>query len=144
MNAKKIQVPFFINDPLVGRVITFLPMGLFHDHIIIENNKLTYKSSKLFTKSKKQTYNLSDLSKILLRKNEVSCWTKDLKFDPYAVPGTDVLLYLVDNNGVNHELLPAVLVSSGQKQWAKFINELCEATGLPVEEINETSNKNKF
>lgn len=118
-------------------------MGLFHDQIIIENDKLSYKSSELFKKSKEQICNLSDLSKILLRKNEVSCWTKDIEFDPYAVPGTEVNLYLVDSNGVNHELLPGVLVSSGQKQWDKFINELREATGLQVEGINETSNKNK-
>ena len=140
--SSKIRVPSFIDDPVGGRCITPLPIGLFHDQLIIENKTLTYKSSKLSSKSKNQTFNLEDISKFLLLKKEVSCWTEDFKLDPYARIGTEIVLYFVDNNGVNHELIPRFLVTPGQKQWDNFLNELCKATGFSVEEVNETSSKN--
>ena len=141
--STKIKVPSFIDDPIADRCITPLPTGIFHDQLVIEDETLTYKSSKLSSKPNKK-FKLGDESKLLLLKKEVSCVTEDLKLDPYASTGTEFVLYIIDYSGVTHELIPRFLVSLGQKQWDNFLNELSKYTGLSVEEVNESTNKNNL
>ena len=136
--TKKIRVPFFLDDPLIGRCITPLPLGIFHGYIIIDNEMLLYKESK--SSKLQKSFSLKNLQKLLVRKRNVSCWTKDHRWDPYGRIGTDIELYLVDTDGEKHELLPKFSMNVagwGQKEWDRFLSELCEFSGLPLEEVNE-------
>ena len=140
---KKIRVPSFIDDPLIGRCITPFPLGIFHDYIIIDNETLLYKGSKLSSKLQK-SFSVKNILKLLVGKRNVSCWTKDHRWDPYGRIGTDIELYLVDTDGEKHELLPKFSMNVagwGQKEWDRFLSELCEFSGLPLEEVNEPAKK---
>jgi len=146
----KIRVPCFFDDPLIGRVIsiTQLPtLGIFHDYIIIENGMLTYKGSITSLKNR-ISFNLENITKLLLRKREVSCWTKEGKLDFWVClqrAGTDIELSLVDIEGKIHVLIPIFrfylmtpyfIIHRQQKEWNRFLSELCKYSGLPLEEIN--------
>lgn len=142
---KQIRVPTIINDPMVGRLIISIPLrdrlispplGFFTDYIIIDNEKLEYRGSKISFKARKSFY-LKSISKFLVRKWSLSCWTKDHKLDFYGRLGTDIVLYLVDTDGEKHELIPRFMMNAakrGKKDWDRFLFELCGYSGLPLEE----------
>ncbi|MBT8358482.1 MAG: hypothetical protein KJO61_12025 [Deltaproteobacteria bacterium] len=136
---KKIRVPYFLDDPLIGRCITPLPFGFSPAYIIVDNEILLYKESELSSNLEK-SFSLKNILKLLLRKRKVSCWTKDHRWDPYGRVGTDIELYLVDTDGEKHELLPKFSMNVagwGQKDLDRFLSELCEFSGLPLEEVDE-------
>lgn len=114
MKAKKIKIPQFIDDPIVGRTLVASPtpfiLPFMHDHILIEEGTLWLKYSKTSSTPPK-SFRIEDISKIIVAEKEVSCWDKDnMKFDLYSPTGTEISLYLVDNNGNKNELDHAVLV----------------------------------
>ena len=136
----KIRVPFFVDDPIAGRIISPLPLGIITDSIQIENGELTYIFSKLASK-KRKSFHLKNIRKILVIKKYVSCWTNDHKLDPYGRTGTEIELLLVDSDGEKHPLIPKFLLNQGQKQWDKFFHKLCKFSGLPLDETNVRSRK---
>ncbi len=131
-NTGKIKVPSIGDDPLVGRSLSPMPVGIFYDYITIKDGKFSYIGSKISSNLTK-SYELNTIANLLLEKKEVSCWTKDHKLDPYARIGTEMTLYLVDANGVKHELIPKFNIGSGQKKWDQFIEQLCHQSGLRIE-----------
>lgn len=135
--SKTIKVPSFIDDPMVGRVIFPLTFGIFQDKIIIKNGILTYVPSKISGKQEK-SFSLRNITKIILGKRKVSCWTKDHKLDPYGVSGTKNALSFVLDDGEKYELIPFSLVDKGQRQWDRFLHNLVESSGLPIEELQES------
>jgi len=133
----KILIPSFLDDPIVGRYLmgNILPLWInpFADFIMIDDDKLTFK---------KETFNLKTIDKLLLVKTEVTPWTPDHKLDLYGLIGTAIELYLVDNSGEKHILIPRFLMNVhhwGQKTWNRFLYELSAHSGLPIEEICESS-----
>lgn len=86
----KIRAPIFLDDPIVGRCISPLPLGIVNDHIIIEHGELTYFGSKISSK-KSESYHLKNIEKLILFKKNVTCWTDDHKLDPYGRIGTEIL-----------------------------------------------------
>ena len=120
----KIRVPLFMDDPLIGRFIAFSPIPIFCDHIIIENGQLIYTGSRISTKQKK-SFSLETIEKLLLIKTKVTPWTKDHRLDPYGLIGTAIELYLVDNIGEKHILIPKFIINVhnwGLKQWNRFLS----------------------
>ena len=129
-----------MDDPLIGRFIAFSPIPIFCDLIIIENGQLIYKGSKLSTKQNK-SFNLKTIEKLLLVKTEVTPWTSDHRLDPYGQLGTAIQLYLVDNSGEKHILIPKFIMNVhnwGLKKWNRFLSELSGHSGLPLEEVTKT------
>ena len=128
----KIALPFILDDPIVGRTI-FPFIGSFVNHIIIDGDKLTLN---------RKTYNLKTIDKLLLKKTEVTPYTSSHKLDPWGLIGTAIELYLVDNSGEKHILVPKFLINVnnwGQKKWDKFLDKLCKFSGLQIEEMNESA-----
>ena len=139
----KIRVPLFMDDPLIGRFIAFFPIPIFCDLIIIENRQLIYTDSKLSIKRNK-SFDLKNIEKLLLVKTEVTPWTPDHKLDPYGLIGTAIELYLVDNGGEKHTLIPKFIMNVhnwGLKKWNKFLSELSAHSGLPLEEVKKPTKK---
>lgn len=132
----KIRVPYFIDDPIAGRYISFLPFG-FHDYIFIEKGMLTYKPSTM-SPNPQRTFDLKLINKILFLKRKVSYWTGEGKLDPSGRGGTKFVLYLVDVNGERHELIPDFSMNFGQKRWERFLGKLCDFSGLTLEKITES------
>jgi len=143
----KIMVPWFFDDPLIGRYISVLPtLDIFHHYIIIENGILTYEGS-ITSFKKRISYELANITKILLRKRDISCFTKEGKLDAWVClqqAGTEIELSLVDIEGKSHVLIPTFrfylmspnfIVNRGHKEWNRFLSELCRYSGLPLEEI---------
>jgi len=138
-SSRKIRVPSFIDDPIVGRFISPIPWGVFTDHIIIDNGVLLYEGSILSQKNKK-SFKLENIKNVLVLKTKLTPWTKDHKLDIYGRLGTDIEIYLVDIDGEEHELLPRFsmgVAGWGQKELNFFLSELCELSGLQLEEANE-------
>jgi hypothetical protein len=130
----KIKVPYILDDPLVGRTMAPFPFTLFHDHIIIENGTLAYEGSATSTQKKKLFY-LKDVKTLLLKTKTISCWTQEHKLDLWVRAGKRLELYLVDTKNHEHLLIPGFFVDAGERRWNKFISELCEFSGLRLEEI---------
>jgi len=119
--------------------------GVFHDYVIIEKGMLTYKGS-ITSLNKNISFNLKNITKLLLRKREVSCWSKGGKLDFWAClqrAGTEIELSLLDIEGKVHVLIPTFrfyqlgieyVNRKGQQIWNRFLNELCEYSGLNIEE----------
>lgn len=131
----KIKMPAFLDDPIVGRAFIGFSINPFAESLIIDNDKLTLK---------KKTYNLKTIEKLLLVKTKVTPWTKDHRLDPYGLIGTAVELYLVDNSGEEHILIPKFMINVhkwGLKKWNKFLSKLSEISGLPLEELNKKQEK---
>ena len=132
-----------MDDPLIGRLIAFFPIPFFCDLIIIEDRQLICKGSKLSTKQNK-SFDLKTIEKLLLVKTEVTPWTPDYKLDPYGLIGTAIELYLVDNRGEKHILIPKFLMNVhnwGQKKWNRFLSKLSEHSGIPLEELKKPAKK---
>jgi hypothetical protein len=99
----KIKMPAFLDDPIVGRIlIGFSNINPFAESLIIDNDKLTLK---------KKSFHLNTIEKLLLVKTEVTPWTHDHKLDPYGLIGTAIELYLVDNSGEKHILIPKFMMN---------------------------------
>ena len=87
---------------------------------------------------------MKTIEKLLLVKTEVTPWTHDHKMDPYGLIGTAIELYLVDDRGEKHILIPKFMMNVhnwGLKKWNKFISKLSELSGLPLEELNKKEEK---
>ena len=85
---------------------------------------------------KKKSFNLKTIEKLLLVKTEVTPWTHDHKLDPYGLIGTAIELYLVDNSGEKHILIPKFSMNVhnwGLKKWNHFLSKLSMISGLPLE-----------
>jgi hypothetical protein len=125
-----------MDDPVIGRCIIPFPWGVFHDYIIIDKEIFFYKGSRLSSISKK-SFSLKNILKLIVLKKKVSCWTKDFRWAPYGRIGTDIELYMVDTDGEKHELLPKFFMNVagwGQKEFDRFLSELCQFSGLQLEE----------
>ena len=75
---KRIRVPTFMDDPVVGRFISAIPftcrficppLDLFSDHIVIDGDNLVFKRSKTSYQGDK-TYYLKNIAKLLVRKGK--------------------------------------------------------------------------
>jgi len=131
----KVYIPYIFDDPLVGR--TILPFGVtpIEDYIFFDNDKLILK---------RKTFNLKTIDKFLLVKTEVTPWTSDFRLDLYGLIGTTIELYLVDNSGEKHILVPKFLMNVrnwGQNRLNQFLSELSGHSGLPLEVLNKTGKK---
>jgi hypothetical protein len=134
-NGVKIRIPYIWDDPLVGRIISSipLPISIFNDFLIIENGILTYKHS--ITSSKTGiSFKLTNIIKLLLRKRKVPCLKKDHKLDIWAGARIEIELSLLDIEGRSHVLISKVFIDRGQKNLDRFLSELCKYSGLPLEE----------
>ncbi len=132
-----------MDDPLIGRFIAFFPIPIFCDLIIIENGQLIYTGSKLSTKQNK-SFKLKTIENLLLVKTEVTPWTPDHRLDPYGLIGTAIELYLVDNHGEKHILIPKFMMNVhrwGLKKWNRFLSELSGHSGLPLEVLKKPGKK---
>ena len=136
----KIKIPYILDDPLVGRTMAPFSLTLFHDYIIIENGMLIYEGSAISTR-KKRSFFLKNIKNLLLKTKTISCWTKEHKLDYWGRAGKRIELYLVDSMDNEHLLIPGFFIDSGEKRWNKFISELCEISGLCLEEINMSEDK---
>ena len=132
----KISVPSIIDDPLVGRCSSPLSLTGDYEYIIIEDGMLKYTCST--TSRPKKLFKLNEITKLLLVKKKVSCWTTDHKLDPWARIGTEIEVSVVDVDGKRHELVPAVLLNFGKNEWDRFIQKLCKLSGLPLEKVKES------
>lgn len=135
----KIQVPAIMDHPIVGRRSTGAPILSAFDYIIIKNGRIGYK--KALESSPKRILKIKEIKKILLTKRTASCWTKDHKIDLWARIGTELEIALLLKTGEKHILIPTFLMSKAKKHWDWFVNELCDSTGLPLEEVHEESIK---
>jgi hypothetical protein len=64
--------------------------------------------------------------------------------DPYGLIGTAIELYLVDNSGEKHLLIPKFMMNVhnwGLKNWNQFLSKLSKHSGLPLEELNRKQDK---
>jgi hypothetical protein len=141
----KISVPYFQDDPLFGRMIilNLFPFnvfgGIFHDYIIIEDDMLIYKGS-ITSMRKRDIYYLKDMAKLLMEKRNVSCFSREGKFDFFGRLGIEIELLLVDKEGNRHVLIHRFMIGNSpymdrsQKVWDQFLNKLCKYSGLPLEE----------
>ena len=111
---KRIRVPTFMDDPVVGRFISAIPftcrficppLDLFSDHIVIDGDNLVFKRSKTSYQGDK-TYYLKNIAKLLVRKRKTSCWKKDHTINLFGIAGTEIELNIVDINGAAHVLIP--------------------------------------
>ena len=137
-NRVKIRVPYILDDPVVGRTIPPVPFTLFYDYIIIENGKITYEGSSISTQQKKSFY-LNDISKLLLKTETISSWTKEHKLDYWRRAGKRMELYLVDTENHEHMLIPGFFLDTGEKRWNRFIFKLCKISGLSLEEVDKSA-----
>lgn len=132
----KIKVPDFIDDPILGRYFDpftpRIPLEIFHDYLIIDNETLTYQG---LTRSTTKFFNLKDIAKILMEKRQISCFTKDFNLDFGVRPGIEISLSLVGLDGKRHVLIPSFFLDRGEQEWNRFLSELCRHTCLPLEEI---------
>ena len=131
----KIRMPTFLEDPIVGRTFIGFRINPFEEFLIIDNDKLILK---------KKSFNLKTIEKFLIVKTEVTPWTHDHKLDPYGLIGTAIELYLVDNSGTKHILIPKFMMNVhnwGLKKWNRFLSELSKHSGLTLEVLNEPKQK---
>ena len=131
----KIKLPIFLDDPIIGRTFIGFSINPFAEFLIIDNDKLTLK---------KKSFNLKTIENLLLVKTEITPWTHDHKLDPYGLIGTAIELYLVDNSGKKHILIPKFMINGlnwGLKKWNRFLSKLSELSGLPLEELNKKQEK---
>ncbi len=145
-DTKEIRVPTFTDDLYAGRVLApfplacrFIhpPLNLFTDKIVIENETLFYKGSKVSYRADK-SFELQNITKILVIKTLLTPWDKEHKIKPDGRHGTDIALFLVDIDGEKHVLIPRFMINTvewGKWDWDRFMSELCAYTGLPLEEI---------
>ena len=128
-------MPSFLDDPIVGRAFIGFSKNPFAEFLIIDNDRLILK---------KKSFNLKTIEKLLLVKTEITPWTHDHKLDPYGLIGTANELYLVDNSGKKHILIPKFMINVhnwGLKKWNRFLSKLSELSGLPLEELNKKQEK---
>jgi hypothetical protein len=135
----KIQVPAIMDNPIVGRCSAGFPILSAFDYIIIKNGRIAYKEA--LESKPKRILKIKEIEKILLTKRTVSCWTKDHKTDLWARNGTKLEISLLLKTGEKHILIPTFLLSKAKKHWDWFVNELCDSTELPFEEVHEKSDK---
>jgi hypothetical protein len=129
----KIRVPYFIDDPILAPCPTISPLpfgtftfGINADYIIIENEKLIYKASKMSIFSNR-SFDLSEIDHLVVLSKKVTCWKKDFSLDMWGRLGTDIKLDLLDSKGGRHPLIQRFFMLStgtGQKVWEKFLEEL--------------------
>lgn len=147
----KKRVPRIFDDPTLGRIMATFPfpfnlfMGWLNEHITIDNDIMTLRGS-IISGREKESFCLKDIVKLLLDKKEVSCFDREGKLDIWGRLGTEMELSLVDNGGKRHVLIKRFLIcdalsfslitSGGQKEWDRFLSELCRYSGLPLEEIS--------
>jgi len=80
------------------------------------------------------------MSKILLEKRKVSCFTRDGNWDFWGRLGTEIELFLVDKENQRHMLIPSFLIIPDiflkrvLKDLDRFLKELSRYSGLPIEE----------
>ena len=113
----KIKMPSFLDDPIVGRAFIGFSINPFAEFLIIDNDRLILK---------KKSFNLKTIEKLLLVKTEITPWTHDHKLDPYGLIGTANELYLVDNSGKKHILIPKFMINVhnwGLKKWNRFLSK---------------------
>ncbi len=141
MIKNKTRIPFF-DESNPGLILTTRFMclsvlgvirshGMKSDYIRIENGKLinTYTDKSIY---------LENFYKIKIEKEEVTSSTKDFKIDPYKTAGTEVGVFLVGKKNEKYLLLPKFIISLqgwGEKDFQRFLKELSEITGYPLEEV---------
>ena len=131
-------MPDIMDHPIAGRIIRPFPVApawlpMFHDYLIIENGILTYKQS-MMSIHKDISFNLEDIDKMLLIKKHVSPFEKGGQINREARAGTQVELYLVDNQGKRHMLMLNSLLGRWQKDWNRFLSELTKYFDITIEE----------
>jgi len=124
-----------MDHPIVGRRSTGAPILSAFDYIIIKNGRIGYK--KALESNPKRIIKIKEIEKILLTKKTLSCWTKDHKMDLWARIGTELEISLLLKTGEKHILIPTFLLSKAKNHWDWFVNELCDSTGLPLEEVHK-------
>ena len=128
-------MPSILDDPIIGRLFIGFSITPFADFLKIDNNKLTLL---------KRTFDLKNVDKLLLVKTEVTPWTHDFRLAPYGLIGTSIELCIVDKSGERHILIPKFMMNVhnwGLKKWNRFLSELSELSGLPLEELNKKQEK---
>jgi len=127
----KIKMPSFLDDPLIGRAFIGFSINPWAEFLIIDNGKLTLK---------KKTFDLKKVHKILSIETEVTPWTRDHSMDPNGLIGTAIELYIVDNSGEKYILVPKFLMNVhnwGLKKWNRFLSDLSEHSGRPLEVLKK-------
>ena len=151
MTEKKIiRFPTILDDPVVGRHLAPFPiasrliqppLNVFTDQIVVDGDRLTLERSKTSIQ-KEISFDLHKIAKFLIKMKHTSCWSKDHRLKPFAALGREIELYLVDTDGGLHLLVPKFLIDAserGKSDWVRFLSELREASGLPLEEEPITS-----
>jgi hypothetical protein len=146
----KIKVPFILDDPIYGRILALPPffpynyifIGTDYEYIIIEEGKLILKGSMLSGR-KTTSFQLENIDKFILRKRKASCFDKEGKFNFLGRLGTEIELSLFDTEDKNHVIIPISLINTfgpflktTQNIWERFLRELRNYTGLPIEETS--------
>ena len=132
-NTIKIHIPIF-DDPLYGRIIGNIPIAEFHDHIIIEEGVL--KRMSFMETRPKCIYQIKESKKFLLIKY-IDPTLKPKSIGTWNKAGFEAKLMLIDLNGKTHNLIEPFSYGKLREPWHRFIEKLCDATGLPIEERDE-------
>lgn len=111
-----------LDDPIVGRVSSPLPLTGGYDHITIMNGMIGYIAA--LEKRPKRIFKLSEIQKLLVVKRKLSCWTQDHRLDPWAKIGTEIEVFVLAKDGTTHVLIPAFLIRYGKKSGIAF-SKIC-------------------
>jgi hypothetical protein len=78
-------------------------------------------------------YQLQEIKKFLFIKHTDS-ESKPKVIGTWTRTGTESELVVIDSNGKAHELIETFIYGKLKEPWHRFLTELSDATGLPIEE----------
>ncbi len=105
-------------------VISFLD-NFIYEHIIIEDNKLIFKKSKILSGGKEKTYHIGPDSKLVWSIEGTKIKYMEVQFNK---------LMFIDIENRNYILIDDFILWRGyQKSWIKFLNNLTKVSRLKIE-----------